>query len=229
MPMGTPNQGLDSAGRNRNSVIADLAFERKSNLGQFMTPAPVASFMASLFPPSSLDTCKLLDAGAGAGALTSAFLDRWRRADGFSFRRVEAETYEVDSAMRRKLDSRLALYVDQMDFEYRVFEKDFIEAAAFGSMVRVRFTHAIMNPPYKKINSTSNHRSPIAAGGDKTVNLYSAFVALALYLMKPGGQIVAIIPRSFCNGPYYRPFREFLLSRLGSATYPPVRITGEGI
>jgi hypothetical protein len=27
--------------------------------------------------------------------------------------------------------------------------------------------------------------------------------------MGPGGQIVAIIPRSFCNGPYYRPFRDF--------------------
>lgn len=24
---------------------------------------------------------------------------------------------------------------------------------------------------------------------------------------------MAIIPRSFCNGPYYRPFREFLLAR----------------
>jgi len=29
----------------------------------------------------------------------------------------------------------------------------------------------------------------------------------------PGGQIVAIIPRSFCNGPYYRPFRDFILER----------------
>jgi hypothetical protein len=31
--------------------------------------------------------------------------------------------------------------------------------------------------------------------------------------MKSGGQLVAIIPRSFCNGPYYRSFREFLLQR----------------
>ena len=27
------------------------------------------------------------------------------------------------------------------------------------------------------------------------------------------GQIVAIIPRSFCNGPYYRSFRDFILER----------------
>jgi hypothetical protein len=49
--------------------------------------------------------------------------------------------------------------------------------------------------------------------GIETVNLYSAFVALAIDRMKSGGQLVAIIPRSFCNGPYYRPFREFLLNR----------------
>ncbi|MGH2508376.1 MAG: Eco57I restriction-modification methylase domain-containing protein, partial [Ktedonobacteraceae bacterium] len=47
--------------------------------------------------------------------------------------------------------------------------------------------------------------------GIETVNLYSAFVALSLALLKSNGQLVAIIPRSFCNGPYYRPFREFLL------------------
>jgi hypothetical protein len=45
------------------------------------------------------------------------------------------------------------------------------------------------------------------------VNLYSAFVALAVGEAAPGGQIVAIIPRSFCNGPYYRPFRDFILER----------------
>ena len=45
------------------------------------------------------------------------------------------------------------------------------------------------------------------------MNLYAAFVALAVMETVPGGQIVAIIPRSFCNGPYYRPFRDFLLER----------------
>jgi hypothetical protein len=32
-------------------------------------------------------------------------------------------------------------------------------------------------------------------------------------LLEPGGQLVAIIPRSFCNGPYYKPFRAFMLRR----------------
>ena len=45
------------------------------------------------------------------------------------------------------------------------------------------------------------------------MNLYSAFVALAVAQAAPTGQIVAIIPRSFCNGPYYRQFRDFILGR----------------
>ena len=45
------------------------------------------------------------------------------------------------------------------------------------------------------------------------MNLYTAFIALALSLLADGGQLVAIVPRSFCNGPYYRSFREFVLQR----------------
>jgi adenine-specific DNA-methyltransferase len=49
--------------------------------------------------------------------------------------------------------------------------------------------------------------------GIETVNLYSAFMSLAIMLIEKGGYLVAIIPRSFCNGPYYRPFRELIMTR----------------
>ena len=76
-----------------------------------------------------------------------------------------------------------------------------------------KYTHCIMNPPYKKLSSSSRHRKVLSSIGIEVVNLYSAFVALAIQNMKEGGQLVAIIPRSFCNGVYYRPFRKFILSR----------------
>jgi len=50
---------------------------RKSELGQFMTPSSVAQFMASLFYPGNFAAIHLLDAGAGIGSLTAAFLERW--------------------------------------------------------------------------------------------------------------------------------------------------------
>ncbi|WGZ94985.1 MAG: Eco57I restriction-modification methylase domain-containing protein [Candidatus Thiothrix putei] len=76
-----------------------------------------------------------------------------------------------------------------------------------------KFTHALLNPPYQKIRSDSLHRTLLRQVGIETVNLYSAFVALTLLMMVQGGQVVALIPRSFCNGPYYRPFRELLLKQ----------------
>lgn len=207
-----PIQLLDRADGVRRTIAPRVAQERKSALGQFMTPAPVARFMASLFPPSTQPNCTLLDAGAGVGALTCAFLDRWA-ADGFFFRDVQIDAYEIDDALRALLDRTLGRYHSRLPISYRALPDDFIEAAAMQSLALRRYTHAIMNPPYKKINSLSNHRLILRQVGIETVNLYSAFVALALSLMKPGGQLVAIIPRSFCNGPYYRPFRDFLLSR----------------
>jgi hypothetical protein len=36
---------------------------------------------------------------------------------------------------------------------------------------------------------------------------------MALAQLRDEGQLVAIIPRSFCNGPYYKPFRDFVLAK----------------
>ena len=42
-------------------------------MGQFMTPAPVARFMASLFRSRRL-SLRVLDAGAGVGSLSAAIV-----------------------------------------------------------------------------------------------------------------------------------------------------------
>ena len=46
--------------------------KRKHSLGQFFTPHSAAEFMASLFGNLHHDDVRLLDAGAGAGALSAA-------------------------------------------------------------------------------------------------------------------------------------------------------------
>ena len=104
---------------------------------------------------------------------------------------------------------------ENFEFEHQLICEDFVEQASH--MVQLgrgpRFTHAILNPPYKKINSSSSHRAFLRDAGLETVNLYSGFVGLAISLMEKGGEVVAIIPRSFCNGPYYQPFRQFIFAR----------------
>jgi len=208
-----PIQVLDQADALRQEMAPHFAPKQKSALGQFMTPSPVARFMASLFPATTLQTCHLLDAGAGLGALSCAFLDRWASGGDLNFERAEVAAYEFDETLRRHLQTTLALYAGKLAVTYQVYSGDFIWEAARKNLQGLRpFSHAILNPPYKKINSASAHRLILRRMGIETVNLYSAFVAIALSSMQPGGQLVAIIPRSFCNGPYYRPFREFLLS-----------------
>jgi adenine-specific DNA-methyltransferase len=192
--------------------------QTKSLLGQFFTPVRTARFMASLFTSTTANQCRLLDAGAGIGSLSSAFLQRCA-AGALPLARVDLSVFEMDSALHDELTDSLSAcgYTagEHVAMRYELFGGDFIEAAVNRIQFRqdVDFTHAILNPPYKKISNDSRHRSLLRAVGIETVNLYSAFVALAVEMMADGGQIVAIIPRSFCNGPYYRPFREFLLQR----------------
>lgn len=200
---------LEVADTIRRQVAPQITQKRKSEFGQFMTPSSVARFMAAMFPPSTLQTCRLLDAGAGVGALSCAFLDRWL-AGGFGFKAVEATAYEIDDTLRAHLVQHLTGY---SRVKANIIAGDYIELATAQGLQGQGYTHAILNPPYKKINSNSGHRLALRAVGIETVNLYSAFVALAVAQAAPGGHVVAIIPRSFCNGPYYRPFRDFILER----------------
>ncbi len=205
---------LSTVEKKRLDVSRTITSSKKSEFGQFFTPQRIAAFMAGLFPDAG-GACRLLDAGAGIGSLSAAFLERWR-GGGFAFQSVELNAYEIDRTLHRHLAETCQGYAGGGGLCTRINGEDFIHAAA-ASLSRDLFarsiagyTHAILNPPYKKIASHSAHRLALRGVGIETVNLYSAFVALAVALAAPGGQIVAIIPRSFCNGPYYRPFRDFL-------------------
>lgn len=125
------------------------------------------------------------------------------------------DAYEFDQNLLSDLRIRLENYSFRLPVSVQVMPGDFIEQAvsSLGLWGGPRYTHAILNPPYKKIQSNSRHRLLLRQVGIETSNLYSAFVALALALLEEGGQLVAIIPRSFCNGPYFRPFRAYLLER----------------
>ena len=182
----------------------------KAALGQYMTPAPIAAFMASLFP-KNFTTFHLLDAGAGEGNLTNAFLKALCHT-GSPFPRGEASLFEYDANMVRKLEKNILQAVEGFPVTTHFHHTDFIEYASTLVLHKQRpFTHAILNPPYKKISSHSAHRALMRDVGIETVNLYTAFVALSLALLRPGGILVAIIPRSFCNGLYYKPFRQYIL------------------
>ena len=196
---------------------------RREELGQFLTATPVAEFMASMFGRLPR-TVRLLDAGAGAGSLTAAFVSRCcEKRDGV--RAIEATLYELDGEILDALAETMReckhLCADKgIRFTFTIHPVDFIQEMSsrlagdlFGSLPPA-FDAAIANPPYRKISTDSAERCALRSVGVETSNLYTGFIALIQRLLVFGGQLVGITPRSFCNGPYFRPFREDFLSQL---------------
>lgn len=212
--------------RHHLDAVRQLDQAERAKLGQFMTPMPVAKFMASLFSKLDWQTIHLLDAGAGVGSLTTAVIEticsQVNHPD-----KVQATLYEIEPRLITYLHKtmqkcQIACQTIGIDFESEIVAKDFIHDAS-GILAytlfqydsnRQNYTHAILNPPYKKIKSQSKHRALLREVGIETSNLYTGFLGLAIKLLAPEGELVAIIPRSFCNGPYFKPFRQLLLSEM---------------
>ena len=204
-------------------AIAAQPRNRQAELGQFLTTSPVADFMASMFGPLP-SAVRLLDAGAGAGALTSAFVARLCEQK-YSVRAIEATLYELDPLILDTLAANMqecnrCCTAAGIRFTFTIHSADFIQEMAvrladdlFGG-IRPVFDAAIANPPYRKISTGSAERRALRSIGIETSNLYTGFIALIQRSLAPGGQLVGITPRSFCNGPYFRPFREDFLSHL---------------
>lgn len=206
----------------RAKTFAALDEKQRSELGQFGTPAPVARLMASMFFPAE-GTVRLLDAGAGVGSLTAAFVSEvCQRGQPPQF--IDVTAVEADANLVEPLTSTLRECVAfaaarGVGVSFEIVNEDFIEFAVrseadlFGSRTK-RFHCAIQNPPYRKIRTSSRHRKLLREMGIEASNLYAGFVAVTLRLLERGGQLVAITPRSFCNGPYFDSFRTDFLSRM---------------
>lgn len=213
----------DSTDIARIHFSSKLNIKQRSELGQFLTPSTVARFMAGQF--NNLEgQIRLLDPGAGVGSLTTAFVERLLSSPN----QVEScciTAYEVELSFLPSLEQRLteccvALERKGIKANYCLRQQNFIEAAVEVNLplftdFNTYFTHVILNPPYKKINSQSVEKKLLSSLGVETVNLYSAFVWLAMLQLSEDGEMVAITPRSFCNGTYFRPFRKAFLKEMG--------------
>jgi len=197
--------------------------DKRHELGQFLTPRPVADFMATLFE-ARWQELDLLDAGAGQGALSAALV-RWLCAARHKPKRISVTAYELDKTLIESLHATLHECEQDCEragvrFSATVLNEDFIEAAvpiARGDLFashQPRFNAAIVNPPYRKIRSDSSTRALLRSAGIETSNLYTGFVALIIKLLADRGELVAITPRSFCNGPYFKPFRADFLKTM---------------
>lgn len=197
----------------------------KIEFGQFFTPASVAKTMANMFQNIPANV-KILDPGAGIGGLTAAFVSHCLTQNEKP-KSIYSTVFEIDPKLVLKLTNTLKSCGDlcnkeKIDFTYTVLCRDFIEDSvktiqSRDSLFKIdqpEYNFAILNPPYRKILSTSRTRQLLSSIGIETSNLYSAFVWLVSKLLQHNGQMVAIVPRSFCNGTYFLNFRKELTSMM---------------
>ncbi|MBN3939477.1 MAG: Eco57I restriction-modification methylase domain-containing protein [Nostoc sp. NMS9] len=199
--------------------------KQKGKMGQFLTPAPVAELMVGMFGKLDLPQISLLDAGAGVGSLLAAFVANLCHSQKRPAN-LDIVAYEIDPFLIGYLHQTLKLCAKEcqiagISLNYEIRDTDFIEDAVrllgpslFDNPDNCRFTHAILNPPYLKINAHSKVRDFLRSIGLEASNLYTGFIAATVQLLESRGELVAISPRSFCNGPYFRNFRRMFLEMM---------------
>lgn len=89
----------------RLAVSSKLDPTKRAQLGQYMTPAPIGRFMASLFDDVS-GAVRVLDPGAGVGSLSAAFLERCAQ-ETTKPRSAGLVCYEIEPALLAYLKSTL--------------------------------------------------------------------------------------------------------------------------
>lgn len=200
----------------RVAALAALDPEQQRALGQYFTPAPAATLMASLPHLDDLPAqVRVLDPGAGSGSLTAALVERLatERPDVA----VHVVAVETDLTVIPVLTETLADCARVPGVTTELVAGDFLAGATglnAAPTLQGPFDLVIMNPPYGKHAAADHLRRSVAREHVDTPNLYSAFWALGVAALAPDGQCVAIVPRSWANGTYFGPFRRWLLARV---------------
>lgn len=172
--------------------------QRRKLEEQYFTPARVARLMSEMFSAGLLERYEVLDPCCGVGNLAAALYERsTREGEDSSYLLIEKDDYLYECARKnfKNIDSVSLSCVD------------FFECLEQGRA----FDRIIINPPYSKVSAESYVRKRcISFLGYSDPNLYTSFISCSLKLLSEKGEVVAIVPRSFCNGPMFKGFRNFL-------------------
>jgi len=219
-----PSAFADRIGRFYANLVLD---EHKRSLGQYFTPLEVARFMAGL-TAFAKEGIRILDPAAGTGVLACALCEVLaRQSEKPSV--IVLEAYETDNLLAGYLEAGLSyakqwLQEQGIVLAFKVRKEDFVIANAgrlsescqlFSLPVEdENFDVIIANPPYFKLPK-SDPRARVAASvvwGQP--NIYAIFMAISAEMLRGGGEMIFITPRSYAAGNYFQLFRERFFARM---------------
>jgi adenine-specific DNA-methyltransferase len=198
-----PSNFLQQVESSRVAAQKQISDEKQKLSEQYFTPARVSKIMAEMFSvKQSGQPISILDPCCGVGNLAAATLSR-AVAMGES---VKLTLVEKDRDLLKIASDNFSLF-QNVD----LLHEDFF---SYVKSSGAKFDRIILNPPYSKLSAKSwVAKLTRDIVGHNETNIYSAFVACCLKILSNNGELVALIPRSFCNGTMFRNFRRFILSK----------------
>ena len=203
-----------------NEYIESMPKKERKKYGQFFTSMETARFMAGLYNiPKDLNKVTVLDAGAGSGILSSAFIERLESVE--NVKEIEITCYETDSNVLQLLKNNLKyckekstkkIYFNIITDNYILSQYLDFNHMIGGNLEPKKFDFVIGNPPYMKIPKDAPEATAMPEICYGAPNLYFIFASMGLFNLKEDGEMVYIIPRSWTSGAYFKRFRKYLLT-----------------
>ncbi|MCI0579972.1 MAG: N-6 DNA methylase [Chloroflexi bacterium] len=211
------------------ALLAGRSERQRKQSGQFLTPLPVARYMAKRLG-SLRQGCRVLDPAIGSGVLACALVESIVQA-GFPTE-LTIEGYEIDRELAAAAREALAAATTYaaahgVRVQTQLHQADFVLAqtatfqpSLFPAMgdARAQLTSdydvIIANPPYFKLNVQDPRAQASFGLVAGHTNIYTLFMALGVELLADNGQACFIVPRSFCSGAYFAKFRRELIQRV---------------
>lgn len=211
---------LDYIIEHTNKYMEDMPKDKRKKYGQFFTSKETACFMVRLYTiPKDKSKVSILDAGAGSGILSCAFLERLEQID--AIQTIELTCYENDNNILTLLEENLQTYKtnSKKDIQIQIVVDNYITSQYLdfnstleGNPYPKKYDFVIGNPPYKKIPKDAPEAAAMAKVCYGAPNLYFLFAAMGLFNLDMNGEMVYIIPRSWTSGAYFKCFRQYFLT-----------------
>jgi adenine-specific DNA-methyltransferase len=210
------------ADRIGSEVVGHKSAAYRKQIGLYLTPVEIADFIAAAYE-NSAPTLRILDPAAGSGTLVCALVEALAgRGESNRPGSVELVAYEIDPelvealgvvigylerwAARRNISLRTT--IKHQDFVLENAQRLRSTGDLFDRGGDALFDVVVANPPYFKLAKSDPRAQPATAVIHGQPNIYALFMAASAGLLREGGELAFITPRSFTSGPYFRLFRE---------------------
>ncbi len=203
-----------------NLYIDSMPKKERKKYGQFFTSMETARFMASLYEiPIGKSCVTVLDAGAGSGILSCAFIEWAEQFDTIT--EIELTCYENDENVLGLLQENLEYCKEHSTkkVKYSIQTENYITSQYLdfnymigGNPNPPKYDYVIGNPPYMKISKDASEATAMPEVCYGAPNMYFIFAAMGLFNLKDDGEMVYIVPRSWTSGAYFKRFRQYFLT-----------------